>query len=330
MTSPSGLSAEEASPIKVDPDLEREDHVDDGLRSSTASLSSSILNYRKVNGRTYPNFKDAEYCHHMMYLVHDNALHLAPIKDPKMVLDIGTGTGLWATDFADQYPSAQVIGTDLSPIQPSWVPSNCTFQLDDATQPWTFPDSTFDFIHLRFLLGSVPDWPALYAEALRCLKPGGWLEHSDFTIRLCCDDGSVSIGSQDDPSSSCVYTTWNEFFAQAGEKTGRTFMVTDKDAHIDAMKSAGFEEADKIFTRNFKLPLGTWAADKRWKEIGAFNKASCEQGLEGYALYLGTQILGWSEEEMRELFGRMVEAMNRRDWHVYYPCATTWAQKPVS
>jgi hypothetical protein len=27
-------------------------------------------------------------------------------------------------DFADEYPNAEVIGTDISPIQPSWVPPN--------------------------------------------------------------------------------------------------------------------------------------------------------------------------------------------------------------
>ena len=47
-------------------------------------------------------------------------LHLAPIpKDVQNVLDVGTGTGIWAIDFADEYPSARVIGTDLSPIQPA-------------------------------------------------------------------------------------------------------------------------------------------------------------------------------------------------------------------
>jgi methylase of polypeptide subunit release factors len=34
------------------------------------------------------------------------------------VLDFATGTGMWAIDFADKYPAASVIGTDLSPIQP--------------------------------------------------------------------------------------------------------------------------------------------------------------------------------------------------------------------
>lgn len=38
-----------------------------------------------------------------------------------MCLDIGTGTGIWAIDFADEHPETTVIGTDLSPIQPDSV-----------------------------------------------------------------------------------------------------------------------------------------------------------------------------------------------------------------
>jgi hypothetical protein len=40
------------------------------------------------------------------------------------ILDVGTGSGIWTIDMADQYPMAEVVGTDLSPIQPSWVPPN--------------------------------------------------------------------------------------------------------------------------------------------------------------------------------------------------------------
>jgi cyclopropane fatty-acyl-phospholipid synthase-like methyltransferase len=67
-------------------------------------------------------------------------LHLAPISSPHRILDVGTGTGIWAIDAADKYPSADVVGTDLSPIQPSWVPPNCRFEVDDAERRWIFAD----------------------------------------------------------------------------------------------------------------------------------------------------------------------------------------------
>lgn len=58
--------------------------------------------------------------HHIMMLLCDNHLHLAPLVNPGRVLDIGTGTGIWAIQMGDQYPESTIIGTDLSPIQPSW------------------------------------------------------------------------------------------------------------------------------------------------------------------------------------------------------------------
>jgi len=59
--------------------------------------------------------------------------------------------------LGDEYPSAEIIGTDLSPIQPRWVPPNVRFQVDDATEEWAFPPESFDFIHARCLAGSVRD-----------------------------------------------------------------------------------------------------------------------------------------------------------------------------
>lgn len=85
----------------------------------------------------------------MLLILNDNKLYHAPIgPNPQRVIDIGTGTGIWAmqvscfgtlfmtdtchSDFADESPSAEVIGTDVSPIQPNWVPPNVKFELDDA------------------------------------------------------------------------------------------------------------------------------------------------------------------------------------------------------
>ncbi len=66
--------------------------------------------------------------------------------------------------MADEFPQAHVLGIDLSPIQPEFVPRNCKFEVDDITELWTFPPNHFDLVHIRALLGSISDWPALYQE----------------------------------------------------------------------------------------------------------------------------------------------------------------------
>lgn len=47
--------------------------------------------------------------------------------------------------------------------------------MDDCSQPWTFSENSLDFVHIRYLAGSIQDWPALFREAYRCTKPGGWI-----------------------------------------------------------------------------------------------------------------------------------------------------------
>lgn len=70
------------------------------------------------------------------------------------------------SDFADTHPAARVIGTDLSPIQPTWIPPNLHFEVDDCCDDWVYGKDSFDFIHVRGLYGCVADWDKFYKEAL--------------------------------------------------------------------------------------------------------------------------------------------------------------------
>ena len=116
--------------------------------------------------------------HHLYKLVLDDALFWAPLKtEPVNVVDIGTGTGIWAIDFAERYPKSNVVGTDLSLIQPTHAaPSNCSFIREDVEDNWT-QDRLFDFVHLRLMVTCFNDHDAVMKKIYDHLVPGGYVEY---------------------------------------------------------------------------------------------------------------------------------------------------------
>jgi hypothetical protein len=58
---------------------------------------------------------------------------------------------------SDEYPSAQVLGIDLSPIQPAWVPPNVKFMVDDAESPWMTKEDFYDLVHGRHITPAIKD-----------------------------------------------------------------------------------------------------------------------------------------------------------------------------
>ncbi|KAK6206239.1 putative methyltransferase [Colletotrichum tabaci] len=60
----------------------------------------------------YKLFREALGKYHLLKLTQSD-------KGPVRVLDIGTATGLWAIDYADNDPKARVIGVDLRQVQPN-------------------------------------------------------------------------------------------------------------------------------------------------------------------------------------------------------------------
>ncbi|KAF4967018.1 hypothetical protein FSARC_5390 [Fusarium sarcochroum] len=308
---------------EVAEELAAEDDADsalgDDVSESTASITSSILQYRNISGRTYHHdIGNAQYCHHVLTLVLDGALYLAPIsKDIKNAVDIGTGTGIWAIDFADNFPNTQVIGTDVSPIQPGWVPPNLKFEIDDCTQEWTFEPNSLDYVHLRWLVGSIVDWDKLFAEAYRCLKPGGYIESHEALSRMDCNDGSIHEKS--------AMHQWGKFFVEGGKKIGRSFTVVEDGVQRKAIEKAGFVDLEE---RNFKVPIGGWPKDAKQKEIGKYARATLEQDIEGYVLFMANTVEGWTKEEVEVYISLLRRELRAGKMHPYYQQKVVWAQKP--
>ncbi|OTA98100.1 hypothetical protein M426DRAFT_326256 [Hypoxylon sp. CI-4A] len=307
---------------------------EDDNASSTASLTASILEYRTVHGRTYhsergnaqswnPNDplhdESMDILHHVSTLMQHGKLFLAPIDDKvKRVLDVGCGTGIWAIDFADQFPGTDVIGVDISPQQPHWIPPNLRFEVDDVTQPWTYEPSSFDYIHMRWLVGAIPDWTSLYREVYTALKPGGYFESKEASSSIQSDDGTVAPGSALDQ--------WGKVFYAAGKKFGRTFAVIEENIQRKAMEEVGFEIIQEV---DYKAPFGRWPVDENDKVVGQYNKLAIEQDVEGFLMYLWTKVMGWTKEEIQIYAAHLRRELRSPNIHPYYPMRVVVGRKPT-
>jgi hypothetical protein len=108
---------------------------------------------------------------------HLGANYLAPISAPGLVLDAGCGSGQWGLDICAEFPGASVIGLDVGPGRAE-RPPRCAFVRANILEGLPFRNGMFDFVHQRFLVADVPviAWPALVADLVRTLRPGGWIE----------------------------------------------------------------------------------------------------------------------------------------------------------
>ncbi|KAF1811384.1 S-adenosyl-L-methionine-dependent methyltransferase [Eremomyces bilateralis CBS 781.70] len=295
------------------------------------TLASYITNYQYENGRRYHAYKDGAYwgpndeqanemqdqSHHMYLLTLDGKLHLSPIDPtPQQILDVGTGTGIWAIDIADAYPSASVIGTDLSPIQPEFIPPNCTFEIDDATVEWTYPEDHFDFIHIREMFGSIPDWDFFLAQAHKATRPGGWVEVLEHSVRPISDDGGVG--------PEHFYTTWGNTVVRMGEVFGKSFAIWDEVK--GRMERAGFVDVHEV---PFVWPMNGWSKDPKLKELGKWNQLRMHDGVEGFMLRLLTTVGGWSYDGAQKFLEDMKKQLKDTSVQAFLPGSVVYGRKPL-
>ncbi|KAK1983175.1 S-adenosyl-L-methionine-dependent methyltransferase [Colletotrichum cereale] len=254
----------------------------ESVDGSLASLRSSILDYRQENGRTYHRLSDGSLTYHPWLLTWDNEL----CNCPKRVLDVGTGTGIWALDYAEEHPEATVLGVDLSPIQSCFVPLNSSFEVDDVEKEWTWKEP-FDFIFIRNL------------------EPGGYLELQDHLLPLKCQDGTM-------PEDFKPYQ-WNNILIEATNKIGRPINVPSTFKQM--LQDAGFVDVEeKIVT----WPFNPWPKDHKLRNIGYWTQETALAGVEAVSMALFTRVLDWSSNEARVFCAEVRNEHKKIGVHAYY------------
>ncbi|KAM5344027.1 hypothetical protein ACJ41O_012564 [Fusarium nematophilum] len=292
-------------------------------------IISEIKHIQLQNGRRYHAFREGAYlvpnddeeqdrmdlAHHIYRLIIGGRLYLAPIGDhPRRVLDLGTGTGIWAMDFADENPSADVRGTDLSPIQPKWTPPNCTFEVDDFEADWLYR-RPFDFIHGRELEGCLSNDLKLFKQAFEHLSPGGYLELQAAYPPLMSDDGTAEKATD--------FQQWVNTICEAAAKFGKP--LTCAPEWKSKLEEAGFVDVQQEIR---KVPMGPWPKDPKLKEIGRFQAIQEAQVIDSYTPGLFGRVLGWSEEEIQVFLAKVKRDLNDPTIHLYQQIYFIWGRKP--
>ncbi|KAF9879205.1 methyltransferase domain-containing protein [Colletotrichum karsti] len=306
------------------------------IASSSTSLADSIRDYQHENGRTYHRYKAGKYHfpndekendrlgmdsflntpritshlqHHLALLTIGGKLGLAPPCDPDFqvdrALDVGTGTGLWAIQYADDHPETEVYGVDLSPTQPDFVAPNIKFQVDDIEEEWTY-SQPFDYIHSRHMTSSLANWKDYLTKCYDNITPGGYLELQEAEMSFLSDDGSL-------PSDAAI-VRFADLLTQAGTKFGRNFVVASQLKTL--MTEVGFED---VTLARYKWPINDWPKDPKFKEIGTWSYENAMMAADGLAMAPLTRAFDWSREEVEVFLTDVRKDIRNRSYHTYVP-----------
>ncbi|KAI9856392.1 MAG: hypothetical protein M1824_005430 [Vezdaea acicularis] len=286
--------------------------------------SRSVPPYME-NGRLYHGYKKGMYMfpcdeqekdrldmqHKFFSIARRDYLFNGPLACPPgerpEILDLGTGTGIWAIDMADKFPEAWVTGLDLAEIQPASIPKNLRFRIQDHEGLWTMGEGTKDLIHLRMGCGSVSHWPELYQKVFAHLRPGyGSFEQVEMDLQPRCDDGTM-------PETAAV-RQWYNYLADATARADKPIQYEHNTEQL--LQHAGFTD---IRHQTIRIPVNTWSPNAFEKIVGRWWNMILKEGLGLEALSVAplTRVFRWSHADVARLLKDVTHDICNKKMHIY-------------
>lgn len=306
--------------------------VDTQKQSSSEYINHNPAYHRDKNSRyILPNdapehVRLETQAYHLAAIMNGNIIHSPVDKaDIRRILDVGCGTGVVTDYLGRTFPSADVVGLDLSSvpqIQGRDRPANVRFlQGNVMTGPpssWKghgdagLPnEQAFDLIYSRLLVCGMTEWSRFLKTELALLKPGGWAEVHDLDW-VWYDKAGNNISDS---------WPWWQTLRAAGEKQGLDFLCGS--SAKGRMEEAGFPD---VQVKEYYWPYGgQWETDEAYREFGEYVATGMVDLVWHVIDRLMTASSREEKDQMRMDMMRDFEPQEGKHWKFYVTCG----RKPV-
>lgn len=252
----------------------------------------------------------------MKVLRSDRPIHV-PHPETGRFLDLRCGTGLWAIEMAKLYPSAYVLGVDVSAIQPDTPPSNCVFRVPfDYELPWLMGEGKWDVIHMRMGCGSVTNWPRLYKRIYEHLHRGAWFEQLEISFEPRCFGRPLGPGP---------LRYWYQSLKTATERSEKG--IENNPGQVQRwLGDAGF---CRISCEEWVLPLNPSMVPIHDKASVRWYRTAFMESILPLCIAPFSRVYGWSYNDIRSLATAAVAEALDPSRNLFYTLRVYKARRPL-
>ncbi|KAI9597219.1 S-adenosyl-L-methionine-dependent methyltransferase [Syncephalis fuscata] len=171
-----------------------------------------------------------------------NGNYMSKLNNPRRILDVGSGTGIWAKEMAEEFPQCEINCIDISPeLSMNNLPSNVKFETMNALEGIKYEANKFSYVHVRLLCIAIPeDYWSLYMKDL---------------TRICSSGGSVELFETNGelmnagPLGQEVNFWFDTMSRRRGVNLNKAWQIPQM------MQEAGLQMETEHY---IKIPIGEW------------------------------------------------------------------------